>query len=581
MQFEKNSISKWLVKSENRILGPFTYEQIGVLIQKKQISLIDEVRDSDTRWLYVRENPEFKEIVDIIRKELDSKLESTKTYQSYSKTEESNKTKTKTDMVQYTDVESEVKDISVVREIIQNQQKDKVKNYKDLLSKRDNVKLYGLENDHIIREKVTSSSNQFLIYVGILFVVLLTSSVGFFFYQKFNQQKQEETWAHQIKTYKFLGLDKKAVEIFGRLPVENQKKLLPQVIELLPLLQNNDVVQMNDIEALKSMPGLSNEQKANLQLVYFWLAMQTQNYDSAQNFVTYARTAQPSSALVKENDAIVQLKKNQYQKSIDLYFELYKIESSGRYLFGLIISWMGLPASERSNYTSQISQMIEKYTYTFYDYKKELLLAQLLFAKQSSDDNLFRSTWKQFINTPCQLSAQFKKPLLLAPSTYFWKDLSEYVKLLRPYLTNEETVLFDVHNLIELSQMREATQLITQNSPKIKDVAVKQQLNMLIFHFQLRNADVVALEKTGSLDMTSELNQVIVALDKLESNPNADISKQMQFFKDHKLAFYEDWITLTQLIKQRNLDNLKAFTRNHFLSVINFQPALEAKSLVE
>lgn len=581
MQFEKNSISKWLVKSENRILGPFTYEQIGDLIQKKQISLIDEVRDSDTRWLYVRENPEFKEIVDIIRKELDSKLESTKTYQSYSKTEESNKTKTKTDMVQYTDVESEVKDISVVREIIQNQQKDKVKNYKDLLSKRDNVKLYGLENDHIIREKVTSSSNQFLIYVGILFVVLLTSSVGFFFYQKFNQQKQEETWAHQIKTYKFLGLDKKAVEIFGRLPVENQKKLLPQVIELLPLLQNNGVVQMNDIEALKSMPGLSNEQKANVQLVYFWLAMQTQNYDSAQNFVTYARTAQPSSALVKENDAIVQLKKNQYQKSIDLYFELYKIESSGRYLFGLIISWMGLPASERSNYTSQISQMIEKYTYTFYDYKKELLLAQLLFAKQSSDDNLFRSTWKQFINTPCQLSAQFKKPLLLAPSTYFWKDLSEYVKLLRPYLTNEETVLFDVHNLIELSQMREATQLITQNSPKIKDVAVKQQLNMLIFHFQLRNADVVALEKTGSLDMTSELNQVIVALDKLESNPNADISKQMQFFKDHKLAFYEDWITLTQLIKQRNLDNLKAFTRNHFLSVINFQPALEAKSLVE
>ncbi len=581
MQPEKNSLSKWLVKSENRILGPYSFEQIGDLIQKKQISLIDEVRDSETRWLYVRENAEFKEVVESIRKELDSKLESTKTYQSFSKTEEMNKTKTKTDLVKFTDVNMEVQDISVVKEIIQGQQQEKMQFYQDELSKREKVKLYGLAQDSVIQEKVKTSASQFMIYVGLLFFMILASTAGFYFYQKFNQQKQEEAWAQQIKKYKFLGLDQKAVEIFGRLPLENQKKLLPQVIELLPLLETNGVVQMSEIESLKSASNLSLEQRSNIQLVQYWLAMQTQNYDLAQEFVVKASTLQPSSALVKENDAIVQLKKGRYQKAMDLYLELFKTESSGRYLFGMAISLMGLPNGERNKYINQMSQLIEKYTFVYYDYKKELLLAQLFFTKVDKNEELFKVTWNQFINTPCQLAAQFKKPLLLAPATYYWKDLAEYIKLVRPLLTSEETILLDVHNQIELSQISAASQYIALNSAKLKDSLVKQQLNMLIFNFQSRNADVIALEKTNSLDMKSELNQVVVALNKTENNSNVDLTSHMHYFKENKLVFYEDWITLVQLVKQKNPDAIRAFTRNHFLTVNNFLPALEAKSLVE
>ncbi len=580
MLVEKNSVSKWIVKSENKILGPYSYDQIEDLIRKKQISLIDEVRDSETRWLYVRENAEFKDIVETIRKELDSKLESTKTFQSFSKSEEMLKTRTDVSGPSKID-ESDVKDISMVTETLQPPKDERPARKTEDHKKREKVTLYGLESDAVIKEKVSHSGVRFLMYIGVLFVLALAGSAGYYFYQKANQQKQEDQWAQQIKKYKFLGLDQKAVEVFGRLPAESQKKMLPQVIELLPLLETNGVVRMSEIESLKSLEGLSVEQKVSIQLVQFWLAMQAQNFDSAQEFVIKALALQPSSKLIKENDALVQYKKGKFQKALDIYIELYKNETSGRYLYGMALSVLGLPPIERLKFITEISQNIEKYTFVYYDYKKELLLAQLYFTKILKNDRLYDLTWKQFINTPCQLSSLFKKPLLLAPNTYLWKDLAGYIDLVRPFLTTEDSVLFETHQLIESSQISAASQYISQNAAKLKDNFMKQQLNMLTFHFQSRSADVLALEKTNQLDMKSELTQVLLALNKLEENPNADISKHMQFFKDNQMAFYQDWISLVQIVKQGSPEAIRAFTRNHFLTVNNFVPALEAKSLVE
>lgn len=582
MQGEKTSLAKWIVKSENRILGPYSFEQIEDLVRKKQISLIDEVRDSATRWLYVRENPEFKSIVDSIRKELDSKMESTKTFQSFSKTEEL-ASKTKTDVsAQFESEEAkEIKDISVVREILQNHKEDRKQILQVERVKREKVKLYGLAEDVAVQKNVKSSGIRFLMYLGVFFILALFGAGGYIFYQKASQQKQEELWSHQIKKYKFLGLDQKAVEVFGKMPVPLQRKTLPQVIELLPLLETNGSIRSNEIENLKNTENLSSEQKANINLVQFWSAMQAQNYDLAQDYVVKAQTLFPASKLVKENDAIVNLKKARFQKSLEIYSDLYKGESSGRYLFGMVLAAMGLPANDRSKVLPELLTTIEKYTYVYYDYKKELLLAQMTFAKIEKNEILFQKTWKQFINTPCQLSNLFKKPLLLGPSIYQWKDLIEVVNQLRTQLNAEDAVIFETHQLIESGQVSAASEYIAQNAAKLKDNNIKQQLNLLIFHFQSRGSDIVALEKTNQLDLQSELNHVLLALNKLETNPNADISVHNQYFVSNKLDFYRDWITLVQLMKQSSTDALRTFTRNHFLTVNNFIPALEAKSIVE
>lgn len=624
MYTEKNSICKWLIKSENKILGPYSYEQIEDLVLKKQISLIDEVRDTEIRWLYVRENPEFKNVVETIRKELETKQESTKTIQTSSKTEEFAKTKTQVPISAFEnhpfeDIETENEENSStasenssenfsfsqigsllsrpnVKESQSNEnskssartevlslEKNNTphKDKEEINYKREKVKLYGLKQDKAVQKNLKSTTFKFLVTIGFINLFLIVSYFGFNYYQKYLQTKQEEVWTQQIKKYKFLGLDQKAIEIYNRLPSDTQTKLLPQVIELLPLLEQNGIIQSSEIEILKKNNNLNLEQKANIQLVQFWQAVQSQNYDLAQDMIVKASAILPSSHLIKENDALIQLKKSQFQKSFDLFSNLNTSESSGRYLLGQVISFLGMSESEQSKSINQLSEQIEKYTLVFFDYKKELLLAQLYFAKTLKNDSLYHSTWKQFINTPCQLSSFFRKPLLLAPNTYLWKDLDSYINLIKPNLNSEEQVIFETHHLLESAQINSASQYVNANSQKIKNNAIRQQLNMLIYHFQSRRSDVLALIKTKMLDEKSELNQIILALNKLESDSNSDISEHLQYFQENHILFYHDWLSLIQLVKKKNLEPIKNFTRNHFLTVNNFIPALEAKSLVE
>ena len=67
----QNSVDrKWVIKSDNKILGPYSFDQIEDLLKKKQISIIDEVRDMKSRWLYIRECTELQSIVEEIRLKL-------------------------------------------------------------------------------------------------------------------------------------------------------------------------------------------------------------------------------------------------------------------------------------------------------------------------------------------------------------------------------------------------------------------------------------------------------------------------------------------------------------------------------
>ena len=141
---EKNLEKKWLVKSENRILGPYHFDQIEDLLKKRQISLIDEIRDTDTRWLYIRENTEFKYIVENIRKELESKNESTKTYQTGSKTLTDAAHKTQAELPHFTQVD--VREASIVEEV--NHQPEEIP------ERKEKAKIYGLPRDQYFERKV-------------------------------------------------------------------------------------------------------------------------------------------------------------------------------------------------------------------------------------------------------------------------------------------------------------------------------------------------------------------------------------------------------------------------------------------
>jgi Tfp pilus assembly protein PilF len=63
----------WLVKSSGKVLGPYSIEEILFLLERRKVSIIDEIRSPRKRWGFIREDPVFAKIVETLREE-DAKL---------------------------------------------------------------------------------------------------------------------------------------------------------------------------------------------------------------------------------------------------------------------------------------------------------------------------------------------------------------------------------------------------------------------------------------------------------------------------------------------------------------------------
>lgn len=71
------SSKTWLVKSGDRILGPFTTEIITQMILGRELVILDEVTPPDGRWRFIRDVPAFRSIVEEARKNIMNAREET------------------------------------------------------------------------------------------------------------------------------------------------------------------------------------------------------------------------------------------------------------------------------------------------------------------------------------------------------------------------------------------------------------------------------------------------------------------------------------------------------------------------
>ena len=63
------SNKSWLVRSSGIILGPYSLEEMIQALSEKRIAIIDEVRSPSSRWSFIREHPEFANVVQFLREQ--------------------------------------------------------------------------------------------------------------------------------------------------------------------------------------------------------------------------------------------------------------------------------------------------------------------------------------------------------------------------------------------------------------------------------------------------------------------------------------------------------------------------------
>lgn len=574
---------KWLVKSNYKILGPFSYDQLEDILRKRQIALIDEVRDMDRRWSYIREIPELKTMAETIRAEIEQKTEATRTMQtaiSVTTAQVNTKTSTKTEDIffpdgtsslpaSFTDVEIEPQDVSFKETLSPSS--------KSSLSTSSNTKKqssqFGAAKDPLVRKQIETSKNQSLKFFSIGLIILIMCGAGYFFYQKVTLESSEKALLMKLRKYTLLGLDQKALTIYQSLTTKQQQKVLSDITQLIPKLNSEGLIRSDSlIENLLNDSTVSSNQKAELEVILALQAMNIQDYNKAQAFLANAKNYDPMSDIVAENEGLLDFLMENYSEAEKKLTSVFKDNVKGRLLYGIA------QARYYSDQTyTQVMESIDRYTATRVDYKKQLLLMQIIFATKMSNDSAIEYYFNDFVDTPIGLAQKFRIPSIVYKDLYSIDSAEQIFLKVKSQLPVKIQLLIGMHIKLEKADFVGAqkdydlvAQTLTENERANAFLALESAQN----HYQ----QMIAIEKSYPQVKWNTASHLALLRSKIQ-NSNMDVSTHFESLQNKK-NILSAWAGFLMIAPT---DNVKKKTYLQMNSPISddFLPFLEAKSELE
>jgi len=560
---------KWIIKSENKILGPYSFEQIEDLIKKKQITLIDEVRDMNTRWSYIRETKDLQPIVENIRTELASVEDMTKTIQT--KTAQTG-TVTKTEevsLIEKTPAGLKIEPIqeSNIQDVDFKETKIEVK--EDPLVKAIHKQQYVFDKDPVVEKQVQKSNKNLIIAILFLFISAIGGGVGFYYYRLNVQKKHEQSLVAQIKKFNLYGLDSKVIELFGTLSPELQKQVIPDLISIIPKLDAAGFVNGPAlISELKSSGQLSDAKKALLDAIDFQQALQEQNFKKANESIIRAKDLDPASDLIKEDEAILNFLEENYQKAAITYLELFKRHEKGRQLFIYALSQALNPDLTIDDTNKTITE-VDRFLAVRVDFKKELLLVNMFLNKKNNKESDFVDNYKNFIDTPVGLNKQFQIPYSIYAPFYNMNTAKNIFEKLKSYLTLDQKFMIETHYKLENGEVSAAQNLVNTYQNLIPNKDSKANLQILMDFAQKNYDAILAFEKTLTPDVTlnTASHLALILSKKYKERPVMEMSQQVRFFQNTKniLSLWSQLIAIDQKAAQTSFVQMNSVLNDDFI----------------
>lgn len=587
---------KWMIKSENRILGPYSYDQIEDLLKKKQITLIDEVRDMDTRWMYVRESEALKAIVEEIREELANTDDHTKTYQTRTSqgltktgtiTQELVQAEnTKFEMPNFTnvtveDAEFTEEETTPAQKPLKPQAPAVAPATATTVAKAKAPQQYVSAADPVVNSQIRERSKlTLMILISILLAVIVVAG-GSHFYQQRDKKKQEQQSIAQIRKYSLYGLENKVVEIFGNMSPEVQRQVLPEIIPMIPKLDSVGYINgTQTINNLKSNPGVNDQRKALLDIVQFIKSLQDQDLKKARESLIRAKDLDPSSELIKENDAILSYYEGKFDHATKTYSELYNTVSKGRWLFGWAISELAKPTANAET-ESMLNHEIERYTEKAADFKKELLMINMLLDKRTAREEKFDRDYKNYVAMPLGFRQRFQVPLSVFSGIYSTFTLRSIYEKLKPSLTPSQKFVVEMHMKLELGEVSAAQNLFSSYQSLIEDPAELANLRLQLDYALKDYSAVVAQQKTIDISKLNAAGHYVMILAKQRVNSQTSLiddglTAHVNFLRSEKniLGLWAQLVTMDPAKKQ-------AFVQANSGAGEDFIPFLEVKGSAE
>ncbi len=419
-ELDKNE-KNWLVKSSSKIIGPFSAIEVAKGIIKKHISIIDEVRQPQSRWVYIRENSIFSEVVQGLRHEQSTHVEETMntahntqtlSRTDWAPTEVGTPTPTKTDPILFKDV-TPVAGAPTTSAIKQNSP----------------APSFGTLNDQRVHTQMEKKSRS----IGALIwtvTFLLTSIIGFVIFKKvYKEGKGYDNNIRQALHFNHILLHEKSVDFFHRAQEIREPDQATSIQVALPVLQidRNSLWARKVFESELSRVGITRQENSDAFIGIGLSHAIDGDLKIAQDFFRKALATDPDNLAANINLAFTYLKKGDFGLALNIFNSIKPpAEYRSHVTFGIAAL-----AAESQNYShKEVQKELKDYLQIARPLRKEIgiLLGYLQMVDKNQEG--LNATIASLISMPLQESADFTFEPRLDRRIVEWEYLERFCHLI-------------------------------------------------------------------------------------------------------------------------------------------------------
>ncbi len=452
MQSERN----WLVKSSTKILGPYYLDEIVDLLQKKQISIIDEVRRPNVRWSYIRERSEFLDVVKSLRSEQDSAYDNTMTMTATMNSTSNTVTVTRTD--------SSIPQESSQKEPIKDVDKGKLRDVTGTTSTASAasqasvtpVKTYGSAKDLKLQENIERRQSSFILVIfAVAALVASVLALGVFKKNRDRNAVYDELVANTLK-YKSIGLYDKALENYKKaLSLREPSIDFQNQMAVVLITQDNQVVAGRRIlDVAIQQEGISRPFMLDSFLAIGLSYLLEGDLKLADESFRKASGLEPNNQLINLNIALTEIKQNKMQKALSDLDSVIKVNSVNP----LAQIARGVTAIELYKQKKLDPSLLRQVYFDLKEFKnaksflrQEAGILMATIAHLLNENSEIPKALTGFFDLPFDESSRFVHNIYLDWRIANWKTLSRYVRELNEAY-RESPIVSSVMSIVFLAE---------------------------------------------------------------------------------------------------------------------------------
>ncbi len=491
----------WLVKSGDRILGPYSTENLNQLVRDKEVVVIDEIMAPQSRWAYLRDVPAFQNLVDEIRRGLMQSREDTEV-QGYTNSGTTTASRAETLITEVADL-----DVPALPPMVPNSVSQRTP-VASVMIPRDRSKDKPVELEN--RNRPSRSG----VVIGAVALVL---AVGFILYWATQQPharhaaKSGGNLQTQASVAWKRGEFDQALQLYRE--IDHQTPGSPLIAARLATLMMR--IEGQTVEAKRiietALPNAGDaESTSALKIASGLAALQTDDPKEAAVQFAKAREASGRSQIASFDEGVAQYNLRNWRDSIQSF------EKAAPLSVALLMTARAYLSSvetdgNRSQAQQAASKAIEKALALSPDYQQEELVLGAYIDLQAGQKKSAATKILEAINTdPNQTTDHFHDPALSLDNVS-WPKLIGFCRAIHADLDSRASGALLGLCLAKAGQVEDASKVIEQeimkeaNNPSLQ--AVNAYLHLIAGREDAARASLTLSSKSGN----SRLAQILAA----------------------------------------------------------------------